>query len=90
MALGTQQTDADKLKSIEAKLDLVIRLLGMSLVANRSKTDAILALSKVGLDRTTIAELAGTTPNTVSVTLSELRRKTGAKKTSHGSISGED
>lgn len=57
------------------RLDIIIRLLAMPILAEMKTGERVLLLARAGLDRATIAELAGTTPETVSVRLAEARRK---------------
>jgi len=63
------------LRSIDTKLDAIIRLLASGSIQGKSKTDAIIALGTLGLDPNLIAELVGTTPGTVYVRLSEVKKK---------------
>jgi len=63
------------LKRIDMKLDTIIRLLGSNAIECKGKTEAILTLGALGLDANLIAEMVGTTPATVSVRLSEARKK---------------
>lgn len=62
-------------KLLSDKLDLIIRLLAMPLVAGRRKSEAIIILSQKGMDRNLIATICETTPHTVSVVLSGARKK---------------
>jgi hypothetical protein len=65
---------------ISEKLDILIKLQAAALIAPmESSKDRIIFLSKAGLRPTLIAEIVGTTPNHVNVTLSGLR-KNGPKK----------
>jgi predicted transcriptional regulator len=64
------ETDA-----LVSKLDLVARLLSLSLVEGKRQADQITLLSKAGLAPKEIADLLGTTPNTVRVALSNMRKK---------------
>ena len=65
---------------ISEKLDVLIKLQAAALTATmESSKDKILFLSKAGLRPTLIAEIVGTTPNHVNVTLSTAR-KTGKSK----------
>lgn len=69
---------ADELAS---KLDVLIRLTAIGLCADRSQREKIGILDSAGLPPKQIAEILGTTPNTVSVALAGLRkeRKKGAQ-----------
>jgi CRP-like cAMP-binding protein len=64
------------LAEIAAKFDQVIRLLAISVIGDKKQRDQIAILSRVGLDRHEIAEILGTTPGTVSVELSVLKKLT--------------
>jgi predicted ArsR family transcriptional regulator len=64
-----------ELKAISGKLDLLIRLEAAALIEGRKQNDQLFLLSKAGFQPKTIAEILGTTPNTVRVQLSKLRKK---------------
>lgn len=57
------------------KLDLLIQLLALNLVSEKKQQNQIMLLSKVGMQPKEIAKLLDTTPNTVRVTLSRIRKK---------------
>lgn len=57
------------------RLDAIIRLMAISLPKEINQTKKIEILSGVGLTPKEIAEILGTTSNTVSVTLSGIRRR---------------
>ena len=60
---------------INRKLDRIVRLLALSVVSQvGSMKDKAIQLNRVGLAPKEIADLLGTTPNTVSVALSAARR----------------
>jgi hypothetical protein len=61
--------------SVINKLDIIINLLACNLVEGKSQTEAILALGRLGLDRTQISRITGATTSTVSVRLSEAKNK---------------
>jgi len=63
------------LRSIDTKLDAMIRLLASGIIQGKSKTDSIVALGDLGLDTNLIAKIVKTTPGTVYARLSEARRK---------------
>jgi hypothetical protein len=64
---------------IAEKLDVLIKLQAASLIASMSaQKDKIAFLHKAGLRPALIAEIVGTTPNNVSVTLLQIRKR--AKK----------
>jgi hypothetical protein len=63
------------LKSIDTKLDAIIRLLASNCIEGKNKTEAIIALGDLGLGSDLIAELVKTTPATVRARLFEVKRK---------------
>lgn len=65
----------DVLVRIEAKLDQLLRLLALQASKELKQNQAIELLNGAGFERKIIAELLGTTPNTVSVTLSTSKAK---------------
>lgn len=57
-------------------LEEIVRLLAIQIRrASESQADAILDLSRAGFGPTRIAELLGTTSNTVSVTLQKAKQR---------------
>jgi hypothetical protein len=63
------------LQSIDAKLDQMLKLAALQLTSNMKQVQAIQTLSSVGFERRLIADLLGTTPGTVSVTLAKAKAK---------------
>jgi DNA-binding CsgD family transcriptional regulator len=63
------------LRSIDAKLDQMLRLAALQLTSNMKQVQAIHTLSAAGFERRWIADLLGTTPGTVSVTLAKAKAK---------------
>lgn len=57
------------------KMDVLIRLMAISLVNGKRQRDQVRLLSLAGMGPKEIAELIGTTPNTVNVSLSQLRKE---------------
>jgi len=58
------------------RLDLIIKLLAMNFMKEEgSQKDKIIQLSKIGLQPKEIANILGTSSNTVSVTLSTARKE---------------
>lgn len=70
----------DILKRIDTKLDTIVRLLASRSIEGKGKTEAILTLGALGIDTNLIAEIVGTTPGTVSVRLSEVRKKSKSRR----------
>lgn len=65
---------------ISEKLDILIKLQAASLIASfDSSKDKIIFLHKAGLRPKLIAEIIGTTPNHVNVTLHKERKPLKAK-----------
>jgi DNA-directed RNA polymerase specialized sigma24 family protein len=76
---GGWKMDETQFKEIVGKIDLAVRLLALNLVKDlKVQKDKIAALSSFGFGPSEIAKLLGTTPNTVSGALSEIKKK--AKK----------
>jgi len=69
------------LRVLSQQLEALIRLNAVALAEGKKRRDQIRLLSTAGLPPKTIAELIGTTANTVSVELSALRREQGGAKT---------
>lgn len=70
----------DVLLRIEAKLDVLLRLIALQSTGELKQAQAIRLLGTAGLERQVIAELLDTTPNTVSVTLSTSKGKKNAAR----------
>lgn len=66
---------ADDSPGIDKRLELLTRLTAINLVKGMNQRDQIRILSIAGMGPTDIAALLGTTPNTVNVALSALRKK---------------
>ena len=71
-------------QEISDKLDVLIRLVAIGLCGEKTQREKIDILDMAGLPPKAIAEILGTTPNTVSVALSGLRKErksgTGSRK----------
>ncbi len=67
------------LKGIEGKLDIIIKLLCSKCVEGKSSTDSILTLEKIGVERKFIAEITGSTLNSIRATISMAKKKTKEK-----------
>jgi hypothetical protein len=66
-----------KEQELSQQLETLIRLNAVALAEGRKRRDQIRLLSAAGLSPKAIAELIGTTANTVSVELSAIRREGG-------------
>ena len=65
-------------KSIDKKLDVLIKLLAGNLIQGRSKTDAIIMLANLSIETNTIASIVQTRPEAVRARISEQKKKSGA------------
>ncbi|HTB21371.1 MAG TPA: hypothetical protein VK914_01550 [bacterium] len=65
---------------VSKKLDIIIRLLARQHIGDKSGRDAIKTLSALGFQPKEIADLIGTTSNTVSVALNSLKKNKNKKK----------
>ncbi len=77
----SEETDPT-LREISIKLDQAIRLLAISVTGDKKQRDQIAILSRAGFDRHDIAKILGTTPGTVSVELSVLKKLSRKEKRS--------
>ena len=68
-------------EEIIAELRKITRLLTLLVTKDKTQREQVVLLDSVGLPPREIAELIGTTANTVSVTLSTLRREGRKKRT---------
>jgi DNA-binding NarL/FixJ family response regulator len=62
------------------KLDVLIRLVAVGICADKTQKEKIQILAGVGLAPKEIADFVGTTPNTVSVSLSTMKREKTKQK----------
>ena len=69
---------------IASELRRISRLLTLLVTKNLSQKDKIAVLSSAGLQPKEIAELIGTTPNTVSVTLAQMRKEQAGHRPARG------
>ena len=67
-------------KQVLNRLDLLARLLALNLPEKMSQQDKIKILSNMNLQPKDIATILGTTPNTVSVALSQIKKKINLPK----------
>lgn len=63
------------LPELDQKLDVLIRLVAIGVCGDRTQREKIGMLGMAGLSPKTIADILGTTSNTVSVALSNLRKE---------------
>ncbi len=67
--------DKASLKEIISRLDKVIRLLAISITLDKKQNEQIGFLNDAGFKPKEIADILGTTGNTVRVALSHIRKK---------------
>jgi DNA-binding CsgD family transcriptional regulator len=76
-----KKVDQAQYKEISSKMDTIIRLLALNVVKDMKKQkEKILYLTSFGFGPTEIANLIGTTANTVNVSLSKSRKKAAASQ----------
>lgn len=68
--------DEKAVQVLSTKLDAIIKLMVFGIAGEKSQTEQIRLLSAAGFKPKEIAQTLGTTPNTVSVALSNLRKQT--------------
>jgi len=66
------------LRSIDRKLEALIKVLAGNFIQGKSKTDAILTLGAFGLGANVISDIVGTTVATVNARLWEQKKKSGS------------
>ncbi len=66
------------LKSIDRKLEAIIKILAGNVIQGKSKTEAILTLGGFGIENNVIAKMVGTTVATVNARLWEQKRKSAS------------
>lgn len=69
-----------KEEEILQELRHITKLLALTVTKGQLQKDQIVALSCIGFQPKEIADLLGTTANTVSVTLSDIRKKARGRK----------
>jgi DNA-binding CsgD family transcriptional regulator len=72
----------DEMHDVVDELRKVKRLLSILVTKGLKQREQIHVLSRVGFSPKEIAELIGTTPNTVSVTLAQIRKQSAKSKQS--------
>jgi DNA-directed RNA polymerase specialized sigma24 family protein len=71
-----------ELMALESHLERIAKLLALLVIKDQPQNSQIPFLSGAGFSPSEIAEMLGTTANTVSVTLSRIRSSSGEKKSS--------
>lgn len=70
----------DLAKSIDKKIDVLIKLLAANVIQGKNKTEAIITLANLGIEANTISEIVQSAPNVVYARLSEQKKKEKTKK----------
>lgn len=78
--MGSDPTVIQNEERVIEKLDQALKLLGMMAVKGLSQTEQIATLSRIGLPPKDIADVLGTTANTVRVSLVSIRKAGGHMK----------
>ena len=86
--MATTANNGDVLERIEAKLDQMLQLAALRATNGLKQAPAIQLLASAGIDRKLIAKLLHTTPNTVSVTLSTMKKAKQSSKAREGNEAG--
>jgi hypothetical protein len=73
------QSDDESLKTLQNKLDTLIRLLGMTVGVGLPTAERAPMLQRAGLDRSAIAAVCGASVEAISVRLAEAKRKKVSK-----------
>lgn len=74
--------------NVLSRLDTLVRLVAAAICAGRPQKDSVRILAGAGLQPKDIADLLGTTPNTVSVALYEMRKAKNPKKKTKAASAG--
>jgi len=75
----TVTIDSSQLRELTARMDAIIKMLALTLPKELTQADKIVLLSDAGFQPREIASILGTTANTVSVTLSKMKREASKK-----------
>jgi hypothetical protein len=67
------------LNSMDKKLDAIVRLLANQCITGKNKTESIITLDSLGLDRSLICKITDTRPEAVAARLSEAKKKEAQK-----------
>lgn len=67
-------------KDLNDKLQVLVRLVAVGLTEGKPRQEQIKILAKTGMPPKEIADLLGTTPNSVSVALYQTKTKAAKKK----------
>ena len=79
----------DLITTLNSKLDVIIKLMVLLKVQDKSQSEQIWLLSAAGLQPKQIASIVGTTANTVRVNLFSLRKEKAKVKRVHGKGGGD-
>jgi DNA-binding CsgD family transcriptional regulator len=71
----TVSIESSQLRELTARMDAILKILALTLPKELRQSDKIVLLSDAGFQPKEIAGILGTTANTVSVTLSKIKRE---------------
>jgi len=71
---------SDDMKHLQERLDKLVSLLALSVVAGKKQAEQVNLLWRAGFKPGEIASLVGTTSHTVSVTLSRLKQSSRTRR----------
>jgi len=75
MAKNDGNNESKEMQEEQAERRVLRRLLALTVIEGKKQKDQVRLLALAGLDRHEIAELIGTTPLTVSVLISVMRKE---------------
>jgi DNA-directed RNA polymerase specialized sigma24 family protein len=68
------------IQNLSVKIDTIIKLMVLGMTEGKNQVDQVMLLAKAGFKPKEIAETLDTTPNTVRVALSKLRKEKPRRK----------
>jgi DNA-binding CsgD family transcriptional regulator len=77
---------SNDLQPITQQLDMLIKLVASSFLSGKKQQEKIELLSRVGMAPKKIAELIGTTPNTVRVALVAIKKSNKKRGAQNGKV----
>jgi len=67
--------EKNELTNLEKKFDILIKLIAYQIISGKNLTEGAPILKRIGLKNNEIADIYGTTINTVGVRLAESKKK---------------
>jgi DNA-binding CsgD family transcriptional regulator len=81
---------SQQFEDVRSELRKIVRLMTLLVTKDLNQKDKIALLSTTGLQPKEIADLIGTTPNTVSVTLVQIRKEQAGRRPGRGITRGNE